>query len=98
MPTPAYTSIPLTANCCSPGASRVPILGSSIVHNIACDDEGWVYIADRENHRVQVFDSNGKFETQWHNLMRPCGLFVTRGKEPIAVVGELGRERVASLH
>ena len=52
----------------------------NLVHNIACDDEGWVYIADRENHRVQVFDSNGKYETQWHNLMRPCGLFVTRGK------------------
>ena len=69
----------------------------NLVHNIACDDEGWVYIADRENHRVQVFDSNGKYETQWHNLMRPCGLFVTRGREPIAVIGELGPETVASL-
>jgi len=37
--------------------------------------------------------SCGKYETQWHNLMRPCG--VTRGKEPIAVIGELGRETVA---
>ena len=46
---------------------------------------------------MQVFDSNGKYETQWHNLMRPCGLFVTRGKEPIAVIGELGPETVASL-
>ena len=69
----------------------------NLVHNIACDDEGWVYVADRENHRVQVFDSNGKYETQWHNLMRPCGLFVSRGKEPIAVIGELGPETVASL-
>jgi len=69
----------------------------NLVHNIACDDEGWVYVADRENHRVQVFDSNGKYETQWHNLMRPCGLFITRGKEPIAVIGELGPETVASL-
>jgi hypothetical protein len=42
-------------------------------------------------------DSNGKYETQWHNLMRPCGLFVTRGREPIAVIGELGPETVASL-
>ena len=29
--------------------------------------------------------------------MRPCGLFVTRGKEPIAVIGELGPETVTSL-
>ena len=98
MPTPAFTSIRRTANCFSLGESRVPNPGQfNLVHNIACDDEGWVYIADRENHRVQVFDSNGKFETQWHNLMRPCGLFVTRGKEPIAVIGELGPETVASL-
>jgi DNA-binding beta-propeller fold protein YncE len=69
----------------------------NLVHNIACDDDGWVYVADRENHRVQVFDGNGKYETQWHNLMRPCGLCVTRGKKPMAVIGELGPETVASL-
>ncbi len=69
----------------------------NLVHNIACDDAGFVYVADRENHRVQVFDGNGKFQAQWHNMMRPCGLFVTRGKDPIAVVGELGPETVASL-
>jgi len=55
----------------------------NLVHNIACDDEGWVYVADRENHRVQVFDGNGKYEAQWHNLMRPCGLCVTRGKNSL---------------
>jgi len=70
----------------------------NLVHNIACDDEGWVYVADRENHRVQVFDGNGKYEAQWHNLMRPCGLCVTRGKKPIAVIGELGPETVAVAH
>jgi len=38
---------------------------------------GWVYVADRENHRVQVFDGNGKYETQWNNLHRPCGVNCT---------------------
>ena len=46
----------------------------NIAHNICCDDDGWVYVADRENHRIQVFDGNGRFETEWHNLYRPCGL------------------------
>ena len=41
----------------------------NIAHNITCDEAGWVYVADRENHRVQVFDGNGKYETQW--LMTP---------------------------
>ena len=69
----------------------------NLVHNIACDDEGWVYVADRENHRVQVFDRNGKYEAQWNNLARPCGLFVARGASPLAFIGELGPETVATL-
>ena len=43
----------------------------NIAHNIATDEDGWVYVADRENHRVQVFDGNGNYETQWNNLHRP---------------------------
>nr|WP_283949652.1 peptidyl-alpha-hydroxyglycine alpha-amidating lyase family protein [Limobrevibacterium gyesilva] len=62
----------------------------NIVHNIVCDDAGWVYVADRENHRVQVFDGDGRYETQWNNLHRPCALFMTGGKCPVCYVGELG--------
>ena len=62
----------------------------NIAHNIATDDDGWVYVADRENHRVQVFDGNGKYETQWNNLHRPCGLYCCRGRTPTFVIGELG--------
>ena len=62
----------------------------NIAHNITCDADGWVYVADRENHRVQVFDGNGKYETQWNNLHRPCGLFMPGGKCPICYIGELG--------
>jgi DNA-binding beta-propeller fold protein YncE len=69
----------------------------NLVHNIACDDDGWVYVADRENHRVQVFDGKGRYQAQWHNLMRPCGLFVGRGSNPLAYIGELGPETAATL-
>jgi DNA-binding beta-propeller fold protein YncE len=61
----------------------------NIVHNIATDSAGWVYVADRENHRIQVFDANGKFETQWVNMARPCGLYIDQASD-IAYVGELG--------
>jgi DNA-binding beta-propeller fold protein YncE len=61
----------------------------NIVHNIACDDAGRVYVADRENHRIQVFDGEGRFQTQWNNLHRPCALIVTRGPCPLCFVGEL---------
>jgi hypothetical protein len=69
----------------------------NLVHNIACDEEGWVYVADRENHRVQVFDGNGKYHRQWNNLARPCGLYVTRGADPLAIIGELAPDNVATF-
>lgn len=62
----------------------------NIVHNICCDADGWVYVADRENHRIQVFDGHGRYETQWNNLHRPCGLAMTPGSRPICYIGELG--------
>src|SRR5262249_315388 len=62
----------------------------NIAHNITCDADGWVYVADRENHRVQVFDGNGKYEAQWKNLHPPCGRFMPPGKCPVGQLGELG--------
>jgi outer membrane protein assembly factor BamB len=62
----------------------------NIVHNICCDADGWVYVADRENHRVQVFDGNGRYEAQWNNMHRPCGLYSPGGSQPIFYIGELG--------
>jgi DNA-binding beta-propeller fold protein YncE len=62
----------------------------NLVHNLVADAEGWVYVADRENHRVQVFDGNGKYEAQWNNLHRPCGLCMGNEASPLYYIGELG--------
>jgi DNA-binding beta-propeller fold protein YncE len=62
----------------------------NIVHNIVTDRDGYVYVADRENHRVQVFDPNGKYETQWNNMHRPCALYLAPGAKPVFYLGELG--------
>jgi DNA-binding beta-propeller fold protein YncE len=70
----------------------------NIVHNIVTDDEGWVYVADRENHRVQVFDGEGRYETQWINMHRPCALHCSRGKKPQFVIGELGPSMPLNRH
>jgi DNA-binding beta-propeller fold protein YncE len=60
----------------------------NIVHNIATDKDGYVYVADRENHRIQVFDSNGRFETQWVSMHRPCTIYISQ--DQLVYVGELG--------
>ena len=62
----------------------------NIPHNLCCDHEGWVYVADRENHRVQVFDGDGNYETEWHNLHRPCGMYMEPNSNPLCYIGEIG--------
>ena len=62
----------------------------NLPHVIHCDEEGRLYVADRENHRVQFFDAEGNYEGQISNLHRPCGLCISPGKSPVFYVGELG--------
>lgn len=62
----------------------------NLPHAIACDEDGWVYVVDRESHRIQVFDGNGKYEAQWNNLHRPSGFCMTGGACPLCYVGEIG--------
>ncbi len=40
------------------------------------DKSGRVYIADRENHRIQIFSPEGKFEAQWGDLSRAAALCI----------------------
>ena len=56
-------------------------------HNIAIDSEDLIYVADREAHRVQVFDADGAFVTMWNNLYRPDGMTV--GPDGNVYIGEL---------
>ena len=58
-----------------------------VPHNIAIDREDRLYVADREAHRVQVFDADGTFITMWNNVHRPCGLTV--GPDGNIYIGEL---------
>jgi peptidylamidoglycolate lyase len=48
----------------------------NLPHGIALDPQGRVYVADRANSRIQVFDANGKFITLWKSaeLGRPWNI------------------------
>jgi DNA-binding beta-propeller fold protein YncE len=45
-------------------------------HGIAVDRHGTVYVADRENSRLQLFSPQGVFLAQWTDVARPCEVFV----------------------
>jgi len=49
----------------------------NLPHGIAVDKRGRVYVGDRENRRMQVFDTDGKFLTQWKHVGSPWGVVIT---------------------
>src|SRR5438094_2577225 len=49
------------------------------VRAIAVDAQGNVYVADSTNKRIQVFDNNGTFKTQYTNVGAPTALCITPG-------------------
>jgi DNA-binding beta-propeller fold protein YncE len=55
-------------------------------HGIAVDDDGLVYVADRQGHRVQVFDGEGGLVSVWNNLFLPSTIAI--GTDGIVYVSE----------
>jgi DNA-binding beta-propeller fold protein YncE len=48
----------------------------NVPHSIAIDSRSRLYVADRSNNRIQIFDQTGKFLNQWTNFGTPWGLFI----------------------
>jgi hypothetical protein len=48
------------------------------VHSIQIDAKRRVYVADRANSRIQIFDENGKFLDVWPNIRRPYYHLITK--------------------
>jgi hypothetical protein len=44
---------------------------------VAVDSPGRVYVADRENNRIQIFDKDGAFLREWTHLGSAMSLFIT---------------------
>jgi DNA-binding beta-propeller fold protein YncE len=61
----------------------------NLPHSVALDKDGRVFIADRENLRIQVFDGGGNLLAMWNNIHRPCGLHIAGEGEQRVYVGEL---------
>ena len=53
----------------APGQFRLP-------HNIWLDKQERVWIADRENSRIQIFSAQGEFITEWTDVIRPTDVFI----------------------
>jgi len=66
----------------------------NLPHSVWVDHQNRVFVADRENRRIQIFDLAGKFLTQWTGFRQPDDLFFDA--EGTIYVAELGH-RVSLL-
>jgi hypothetical protein len=49
----------------------------SLPHAIALDSRGRLYVADRNNARIQVFNQSGEWLDEWRNLIVPWHIWIT---------------------
>jgi DNA-binding beta-propeller fold protein YncE len=49
----------------------------NLPHVMAVDSKRRLYVSDRENNRIQIFDLNGKFLNQWTHLGATQGMAIT---------------------
>jgi len=47
-------------------------------HGLAMDSQGRLFVADRANNRIQIFDQDGKFLAEWRQFGRPSGIAIDK--------------------
>ena len=49
-----------------------------IPHTLAMDSRGRLFVGDRQNNRIQIFDQDGNFLDQWFQFSRPSGIYIDK--------------------
>ena len=70
----------------APGEFRTP-------HSLAFDSRGRLFVADRGNHRIQIFDQEGNFIDSYEQFSRISGLFIDTDDTLYAIDSESNPER-----
>jgi sugar lactone lactonase YvrE len=50
----------------------------SSLHALAFDSRGRLFIGDRDNNRIQIYDQDGNFLDSWTQFSRPSGIHIDR--------------------
>jgi DNA-binding beta-propeller fold protein YncE len=56
-----------------------------VPHGLAMDSVGRLFVADRANNRIQIFDQEGNLLTIWKQFGRPSGIYI---RDDIIYVGD----------
>jgi len=55
-------------------------------HSLAMDSAGRLYVADRSNFRIAIFDQDGNWIDAWYQFGRPSGVYID--KDDVIYVGD----------
>ncbi|MDA1193532.1 MAG: peptidyl-alpha-hydroxyglycine alpha-amidating lyase family protein, partial [Candidatus Poribacteria bacterium] len=69
----------------------------NVVHGVRVARQDRVWICDRENHRIQIFDADGTFIEQWGDMNRPNTVFFDPNDDIVYVAELLHRVRIFTL-
>jgi sugar lactone lactonase YvrE len=47
-----------------------------VPHTLAFDSKGRLFVGDRANNRIQIFDQDGNYLDEWKQFSRPSGIFI----------------------
>jgi len=61
------------------------------LHAIAIDNDGRIFVADRSNNRVQIFDAHMNFVDDWRHFGRPSGVAILADDRLFVADSESGR-------
>ena len=62
----------------------------NVVHGVGVDNQnGDVYVCDRENERIQIFSYDGELKTIWNDIWRPTDVCIRGDNVYVAELGEL---------
>jgi DNA-binding beta-propeller fold protein YncE len=48
----------------------------SSLHALDIDSEGRLFIGDRDNNRIQIYDQDGNYLDCWYQFSRPSGIYI----------------------
>jgi len=48
------------------------------VHGITVDDQGRIYVCDRANSRIQIFDAQGNYLDEWNDITYPYYIHISK--------------------
>jgi sugar lactone lactonase YvrE len=65
-------------------------------HALAMDSRGRLFVGDRSNNRIEIFDQDGTFLAEWKQFSRPSGIYID--KNDLLYVADSESESVSRNH